>query len=88
MANHGELVVPADGPDGCVPSRRALDPCARAQISACDVQQRSPNADRPAWSRINGAKMSPFFAKKQTTRYTDCFLAFANIDAASNQAAR
>jgi len=60
VTDHRELIIARPAP---MNFRRvhAWGPWPRAKISARDVEKVfSPNADRPAWSRINGAKMSPF----------------------------
>jgi len=85
MANHGELVVLWPAPmDVAVASAHWT--LARTEISACNIQQRFAESGSSCLVS-NQRREDVAFLQKQTTRYTDCFLAFANIDAASDQAA-
>src|SRR2546421_4297163 len=43
-----------------LPSRPRIGPRREPRYVRVTSTSGSPNADRPAWSRISGAKMSPF----------------------------
>src|SRR4030095_17104074 len=85
MTNHCELVVLWPAPmDVAIASAHWALP--RAQISACDVQQRFAEC-RSSCLVANQWRKDIALFHKQTARHADRFLTFANVNATGDQAA-
>src|SRR5437899_10171850 len=85
VTNHGQLIVARPAPVNIAVSstHRAL---SRAEISARDVEQWFAECGSPCLV-ANQWREDVAFLQKQTASYADCFLAFADVNAARDQAA-